>query len=45
MEQVRQSTGFDLLVAEDLRETEPPSAEEVRLIREVVDPHGILLAQ
>ena len=44
-EQVRQSTGFDLLVAEDLRETEPPSAEEVRLIREVVDPHGILLAQ
>jgi hypothetical protein len=31
-------------VAEDLRETEPPSAEEVRLIHEVVDPHGILLA-
>ncbi len=44
LEQVRQNTGFELLVAPDLQETEAPTVEEVRLIRERVDPHRILLA-
>jgi glutaconate CoA-transferase subunit B len=40
LEQVRESTGWDLKVADDLRETEPPSDEELRLIREELDPQG-----
>jgi glutaconate CoA-transferase subunit B len=42
--QVQENTGFELLAVSDLRETEPPTVEEVRLIREQVDPHRILLA-
>ena len=37
-EQVQAKTGFELLVAPDLHETPPPSTEEVRLLREVIDP-------
>jgi glutaconate CoA-transferase subunit B len=40
LEQVRESTGWDLKVADDVRETEPPSDEELRLIREELDPQG-----
>ena len=40
LEQVRDSTGWDLKVADDVRETEPPSDEELRLIREELDPDG-----
>jgi len=40
LEQVRESTGWDLKVADDVRETEPPSDEELRLIREELDPEG-----
>jgi glutaconate CoA-transferase, subunit B len=40
VEQVRDSTGWDLKVADDVRETEPPSDEELRLIREELDPEG-----
>jgi acyl CoA:acetate/3-ketoacid CoA transferase beta subunit len=41
LEHVRKRTGFDLQVAPDCRETEPPTAEEVRLLREVIDPLGV----
>jgi glutaconate CoA-transferase subunit B len=40
LEKVRESTGWDLTVANDLRETEPPSDEELRLMREELDPEG-----
>jgi glutaconate CoA-transferase subunit B len=40
LEKVRESTGWDLKVANDLRETEPPSDEELRLMREELDPEG-----
>jgi glutaconate CoA-transferase subunit B len=40
LEQVRDNTGWDLKVADDVRETEPPSGEELRLIREELDPGG-----
>ena len=40
VEQVRSNTGFALDVANDLGETLPPTAEEVRLLREVIDPLG-----
>jgi glutaconate CoA-transferase subunit B len=41
VEQVQEATGFELLVADDVRETEPPTPEEVRLIREEIDPDGV----
>jgi glutaconate CoA-transferase subunit B len=37
---VKEATGFELLVARDVREYEPPTVEEVRLIREAIDPKG-----
>jgi glutaconate CoA-transferase, subunit B len=40
LEQARESTGWDLKVAADVRETEPPSDQELRLIREELDPEG-----
>jgi glutaconate CoA-transferase, subunit B len=40
LEKVRESTGWDLKVAEDVRETAAPTAEELRLIREQLDPDG-----
>jgi glutaconate CoA-transferase subunit B len=42
-EQARANTGWDLRVAADLRETAPPTAGELRLLREVLDPEGIYL--
>ncbi len=40
-ERVRAKTGFKLLVAPDVGETPPPSAEALRLLREVIDPLGV----
>ena len=40
LDEVRAATGFELAVAEDLAETRAPSAEELRLIRERLDPEG-----
>jgi len=39
--QVRAKTGFEFEVAPDCPETLPPSAEEVRLLREEIDPLGV----
>lgn len=40
LEQAREATAWDLKVAVDLSETSPPTAEELRLIREELDPEG-----
>jgi acyl CoA:acetate/3-ketoacid CoA transferase beta subunit len=34
------ATGFDLVIGEDVPTTRQPTAEELRLIREVIDPQG-----
>ncbi|WP_432590118.1 CoA-transferase [Streptomyces sp. HD1123-B1] len=39
--QVREATGFPLTVADDVPRTREPSAAELRLIREVIDPEGL----
>jgi len=39
--QVRAKTGFEFEVAADCGQTPPPSAEEVRLLREDIDPLGV----
>ncbi|MFC2039492.1 CoA-transferase [Chloroflexota bacterium] len=41
VEQVMQNTGFELAIPEQVPETEPPTEEEVRLIREEIDPLGL----
>ncbi|MFJ8669826.1 CoA-transferase subunit beta [Streptomyces sp. NPDC093600] len=41
VEQVARSTGFTLTVPDDVPYTREPTAEELRLIRDVVDPKGL----
>ncbi len=38
IEDVKKSTGFELIIPSDLEETKPPTAEEIKLLREKVDP-------
>jgi acyl CoA:acetate/3-ketoacid CoA transferase beta subunit len=41
VEEIVESTGFELTIPDDVPETRSPSDEELRLIREVIDPDGI----
>jgi glutaconate CoA-transferase subunit B len=43
VEQARANTGWELKVAGELRTTLPPSEEELRILREELDPQGIYL--
>lgn len=38
LRKVQENTGFELLVSRDLRETEPPTKEEIKILRGKVDP-------
>jgi glutaconate CoA-transferase subunit B len=40
LDEVHESSGWDMRVADDLRQTPPPSDEELRLIRQELDPGG-----
>lgn len=42
VDEVVANTPWDLKVADDVHETEPPTAEELRVIREVLDPKRML---
>jgi glutaconate CoA-transferase subunit B len=41
IDDVRENTGWDPQVSADLGETPPPSEEELRLIRDELDPGGV----
>ena len=41
VEAVVAATGFSLVVADDVATTRRPAPEELRLIREVLDPDGL----
>jgi glutaconate CoA-transferase subunit B len=43
VEEVLENTGFDLLMAEQIEENEPPTEEELRVLREEVDPEKIYI--
>ena len=43
-EDVRANTGWAVRAAADLRHTEPPGAEELRILREELDPDKIYLS-
>ena len=38
LERIRRKTGFELEIAADLHETPPPDAEDLRLLRQEIDP-------
>ena len=42
IEEILENTPWDLKVAEDVHETEPPTAEELKAIREVLDPNRMI---
>ena len=42
VEQVVENTGFELEVPKDIPETEKPTKEQIRLIREEIDPYGTI---
>ncbi len=38
---IQAKTGFELMIAPDVTETPPPTAEELRLLRDEIDPLGV----
>jgi glutaconate CoA-transferase subunit B len=45
VEEVRENCGFELLVADSLEETHPPTVDELRILREEVDPEGYIIGR
>jgi glutaconate CoA-transferase, subunit B len=43
VDQARQNTGWELKVAPNLQITQPPGAEELRILHQELDPQGIYL--
>jgi glutaconate CoA-transferase subunit B len=43
VQQVQDNTGWELRIASNLQETEPPTEEELRILRDELDPTGIYL--
>jgi glutaconate CoA-transferase subunit B len=41
IERIQAKTGFELEIAPDARETPPPTVEEIRLLREEIDPLSV----
>jgi acyl CoA:acetate/3-ketoacid CoA transferase beta subunit len=41
IEHIQKKTGFELDIAPDVHETPPPTEEEIRLLREDIDPLGV----
>jgi len=40
VEEVVKNTGFDLVIPDDVPETVPPRVDELRLLREKIDPNN-----
>jgi glutaconate CoA-transferase subunit B len=45
VDRVRENTGFDLEIAPDVGETEPPTADQIRILREEVDPLRLIIGR
>ena len=43
VEQMIQNTGFELLLAEKIEQTPPPTVEELCLLREEIDPQHLYI--
>lgn len=44
VEQAKENTGWDLKIAPDLKETLPPTGDELKILREVLDPQRIYIS-
>jgi len=44
IDEVIKNTPWDLKVADDVHETEPPTEEELRVLREILDPGRLISA-
>ena len=42
IEDVIKATGFELVIADNVRTTTPPTSEELRILHEVIDPEGFV---
>ena len=42
VEDVIKATGFEIIIADNVRTTDPPTEEELRLLHEVIDPSGFV---
>ena len=42
LEQVMENTGFELIIPANIPETKPPTDEELRILRNEIDPEGTL---
>ncbi|MCB2172731.1 3-oxoacid CoA-transferase [archaeon] len=45
VEEVVENTSFKLIIPDDVGVTEPPTEEELRLLREEIDPSGIVIGK
>jgi len=45
VEEVRKNTGFELLAKKDVHETDPPSADMLKILREHVDPERYIIGR
>ena len=43
VKQVIENTGFELIISDEMGQNEPPTAEELRLLREEIDPEGFYI--
>jgi len=43
LEQVIENTGFELLIPSEIRETIPPTDQELDLLRDEIDPDGLYI--
>lgn len=43
VEQVKANTGFELVIPAQIGQNDPPSAEEIRLLRQEIDPTGFYI--
>jgi len=45
LDDIIENTGFELLIKEDLKQLPPPTDEELKVLREKVDPFRIVLSR
>jgi glutaconate CoA-transferase subunit B len=45
LEDVKENTGFGLFISKDLKKIPPPTAKELKVLREKVDPHRIVISR
>jgi len=45
IEEIKENTGWDLKIAKDVKETEHPDPDLIRILREELDPTGVFLSK